>query len=373
MRELVAVRAPGSATFVELLQRTWDDGDALLPVDPRLPDPAFHQLIETLAPSVLVDEDGHRTRLRGGRPVEHGDALVVATSGSTGAPKGVIHTHTSVLASARASSARLGVDPDHDRWLGCLPVAHVGGLSVITRALLTGTALEVHPRFDPVAVDAAADRGATLISVVPTALARIDATRWRRLVVGGSAPPSDLPDNAVTSYGLTETGSACAYDGSPFDGVELRIADDGEIAVRGDVLLRAYRHDGGDRDPRDADGWFHTADAGRFEADGRLTVLGRLDDAIVTGGEKVWPEAVERVLAEAPGVAEVAVTGRPDPEWGQRVVALIVPADPAEPPLLDALREQVRALLPAYAAPRAVELVTSLPRTSLGKIRRREL
>jgi O-succinylbenzoic acid--CoA ligase len=373
VRELVGVLVPGCDAFVELLQRTWDDGDALLPLDPRLPRPAFHRLVETLAPSALVNEDGHRIRRRGGRPIEDGDALVVATSGSTGTPKGVIHTHASVLASARASSTRLGVDPAHDRWLACLPVAHVGGLSVITRALLTGTPLEAHPRFDPVAVEAAADRGATLISVVPTALARIDPSRWRRLVVGGSAPPADLPDNAVTSYGLTETGSACAYDGRPFDGVEVRIADDGEIAVRGEVLLRAYRHENGDRDPRDADGWFHTADAGRFEADGRLTVLGRLDDAIVTGGEKVWPEPVERILAEVPGVAEVAVVGRSDPEWGHRVVAVVVPAEVDRPPSLEALRDQVRALLPAYAAPRALELVTSLPRTSLGKIRRREL
>ncbi len=253
--------------------------------------------------------------------MEEGDALVVATSGSTGAPKGVVHTHASVAASARASSARLAVDPARDRWLGCLPLAHIGGLSVVTRAVLTGTPLELHPRFDAAAVDDAARRGATLVSVVPTALARIDAGGFRKLVVGGAAPPDRLPPNAVTSYGSTETGSACAYDGVALDGVELRLAPDGEIQVRGDVLLRAYR-DGSD--PRLADGWYPTGDHGRLDPDGRLEVDGRLDDLIITGGENVWPQAVEAVLAATPAVAEVAVVGRPDPEWGQQVVALVV-------------------------------------------------
>ena len=123
---------------------------------------------------------------------------------------------------------------------------------------------------------------------------------------------------------MTETGSACVYDGWPLDGVEVRVAATGELEVRGPMLLRAYR-DG--TDPKDADGWFATADAGSVGPDGRVVVHGRVDDAIVTGGEKVWPIPVERVLGRLPGIAEVAVVGRPDPEWGQRVVAVVVPVD----------------------------------------------
>ncbi len=130
---------PGGPAFVETLQRIWDRGDAVLPLDPRLPDPARDDLIAALRPGRLIDASGDETALAGGLAVEDGDAVVIATSGSTGTPKGVVHTHASVAASAAASSARLGVDPGRDRWLACLPLAHIGGLSVVIRALLTGT------------------------------------------------------------------------------------------------------------------------------------------------------------------------------------------------------------------------------------------
>ena len=361
---------PGGPDFVDLLRGIWDAGDAVLPVDPRLPGPARQQLLDALAPAAVVTPDGHRHPRPGGRPVEEGDALVVATSGSTGPPKGVVHTHASVAASAWASSARLEVDPTRDRWLGCLPLAHIGGLSVVTRALVTGTPLELHPRFDAAAVDDAARRGVTLVSVVPTALARIDPTGFRKLVVGGAAPPAELPPNAVTSYGSTETGSACVYDGVALDGVELDVDAAGQIRVRGDVLLRAYR-DGSD--PRDDQGWYATGDHGHLEPDGHLRVDGRIDELIITGGENVWPTPVERVLATAPGVAEVAVVGRADPEWGQAVVAVVVPRDPQSPPTLEDLRSVAKVELPAYAAPRRIELVDALPRTLLGKVRRHRI
>jgi o-succinylbenzoate---CoA ligase len=370
VRELVAVMVPGSPAFVDLLQRVWDDGDALLPLDPRLAGPARRRLLDALHPGWLIDPEGERHRRADGRATEEGDALVVATSGSTGPPKGVVHTHDSVAASARASSARLAVEPDRDRWLGCLPLAHIGGLSVVTQALLTGTPLELHAGFEAAAVDDAARRGATLVSVVPTALARIDPTGFRRLVVGGAAPPAGLPPNAVTSYGSTETGSACAYDGRALDGVELRVDPDGQVAVRGPVLLRAYR-DG--TDPRDGQGWFATGDHGHLDADGGLVVDGRLADLIITGGENVWPTPVEQLLAQVPGVAEVAVIGRPDPEWGQRVVAVVVATDPDRPPTLDLLRTAVKAELAAFAAPRQLDLVDALPRTLLGKVERHRL
>jgi O-succinylbenzoic acid--CoA ligase len=284
-----------------------------------------------------------------------------------------------VAASAAASSARLGVDPDRDRWLACLPLAHVGGLSVVTRALHTGTPLVVHDRFDAAAVEASA-RGAapvTLVSLVATALRRLDPSVFRRVVLGGSAMPAGLPDNAVTTYGMTETGSGVVYGeapfdgtGTPLDGVEVRVVD-GEVRLRGPMLLRAYR-DG--TDPRDAEGWLRTGDAGTWDPDaGRLRVFGRTGDLVITGGENVWPAAVERVLARHPAVAEVAVTGEPDPEWGQRVVAIVVPADGAEPPTLDALRDAAKAELPAYAAPRRLVLAGALPRTGLGKVARAAL
>lgn len=340
--------------FADRLLRAWDAGDAVLPLDPRLPAPARR---DVLAAAGLDHE------------VEPGDALVMITSGTTGAPKAAVLTHDAVRASALATTARLQVDPSSDRWLACLPLSHVGGLSVITRALITGTPLTFHPRFDPAAVDEAAAAGCTLTSVVPTALARIDPTRFRAILVGGQAPPVDRPANVIATYGMTETGSGIVYDGHPLDGVELRISAGGEIEVRAPMTLRAYR-DG--TDPKHPDGWLPTGDLGDLD-DGRLRVHGRRGDLIITGGENVWPTAVEAALATHPGVQDVAVSGRSDPEWGQRVVATIVPADPAAPPSLDDLRAWARQTLPAFAAPREVVLASTISRTPSGKVRRAPL
>jgi O-succinylbenzoic acid--CoA ligase len=341
VRRLVPLPADGAPAFVTALQRAWDDGDAVLPVDPRLPRAAADALVEAMR----VDE-----------PVDDGDALVVATSGTTGAPKGVVLTHDAVRASAVATSARLGVDPERDRWLSVLPLSHVGGLGVVTRALVTGTPLT----FDP------DDPAATLVSMVATQVRRSDVTRFRWVVVGGAAPPSDLPANTVTTYGMTETGSGVVYDGAPLDGVEVRERD-GVLELRGPMLLRAYR-DG--IDPKDADGWLRTGDAGAV-VDGTVVVHGRIGDVIVTGGEKVWPDPVEAVLRDVPGVADVAVAGVADEEWGQRVVAFVVAGDVT--PTLDELRDAVKAILPAYAAPKDLVLVDVLPRTAIGKVQRAAL
>lgn len=374
MHELVAVALPAGPSFVDVLDRVWADGDAVLPVDLRLPPPGRAALFEAMGPSRLIEgegeDHGHESELDGGYPTEDGDALVVPTSGSTGRPKGVVHTHDSLQASARSTSRALDVDPQRDAWLCCLPLSHIAGLAVILRAKWAGIPLEIHPRFDATAVQAAArERGATLTSLVPTALARIDPSLFRRIIVGGSAPPTDRPANTVASYGMTETGSAVVFDGWPLDDVELRIVD-GEIQVRGPMVLRAYR-DG--TDPRTPEGWLPTGDAGSLDADGRLEVQGRRGDLIITGGENVWPAPVERILAARPEVAEVAVVGRPDPEWGQVVTAIVVPTDAATPPSLDALRQAVKEQLHPYAAPRRLELVASLPRSSLGKVLRSQL
>jgi O-succinylbenzoic acid--CoA ligase len=356
VRRLVPLQLPGGLSFVEALQRAWDDGDAVVPIDTRLPPPAVDRLLA----SMRLEE-----------PIEDGDALVVATSGTSGEPKGVVLTHDAIAASARATSDRLAVDPRSDRWLACLPLAHVGGLSVVTRALATGTPLVVHDGFDAAAVEhAATDEGVTLVSLVGTAVRRIDASPFRVIVLGGATPPQDLPPNAVTTYGMTETGSGVVYDGVPLDGVEVRAATSGEILIRGAMLLRTYR-DG--TDPKDADGWFATGDLGEFDASGRLRVFGRAGDLIITGGENVWPEPVEAILANQAGVADVAVVSRPDDEWGQRVVAVVVPTDRTRPPSLDALRAAVKELIGPWAAPRDLELVESIPRTALGKVRRRDL
>jgi len=370
VRRLVALDLPAGAAFVDALRGAHDEGDAVFPIDRRLAAPARARLLRAMAPAALVDEEGSHP-LEGGLPVEEGDALVVATSGTTGEPKGVVLTHDAVQASARATSARLRVDPAHDRWLACLPLAHVGGLSVITRALATGTALEVHDGFSPERVLDACRRGATLVSLVPTALGRLGraAEGFRSVVLGGSAPPAALPPNAHVTYGLTETGSGLVYDGLPLDGVEVAIGAEGEIALRGPMLLRAYR-DGAD--PRDHDGWLHTRDAGGLTADGRLEVYGRLDECVNSGGEKIWPQAVEAVLARHPALREVAVAGLPDAEWGERLVALAV-LSPGASVRLGELRDLVREELGPTQAPKELFLVEALPRTAIGKIARGEL
>jgi O-succinylbenzoic acid--CoA ligase len=373
MNRLVALAMPGGPGFVEELIRAWDDSDAVLPVDLRLAPPARARLLQLMAPAVLVDETGIRHTLDGVVPTESTDALVMATSGTTGDPKGVVLTHEALAASARATSTRLGVDPTTDRWWACLPLAHIGGLSVVTRSLLGGVGCEVVGGFSGEGAVEALERGATLTALVPTALGRLDpavAGRFRQIVLGGQAPPPDLPANVVTTYGLTETASGIVYNRLPLTGVGVRI-EDGEILVRGPMLLRCYR-DG--TDPKDADGWFRTGDAGSIGADGQLSVHGRIAELVITGGENVWPSAVEAIVRTHSAVLDVAVGGVADAEWGERVCAYVVVGGEVEAGVLLAeLRELVSAELAAFAAPREVVVVPHIPRTALGKVRREAL
>ncbi|HEV3213679.1 MAG TPA: AMP-binding protein [Acidimicrobiales bacterium] len=371
MPELVAIDGAQGPSLPAALERIWARGDAACVLDDRLEGVARAAQLAVLAPTRLLDADGHEVRLDG-RGVEAGDALVIATSGSTAAPRAAVLTHAAVAASALATSARLAVEPSSDRWLCCLPCAHVGGSSVVTRALLSGTPVEVHRRFDPRAVAAAARGGATLVSLVATALRRVaDPLSFRAIVLGGAATPAEVPQNVVSTWGLTETGSGVVYDGRPLDGVTVAVVE-GELYVRGPMLARGYR-DGTVIDALGPDGergWLATGDAGAV-VDGVVEVFGRLGDVINTGGEKVWPADVERVLLAHPAVAEAAVWKRADTTWGERVVAWVVPC--GAPPTLDEVRAHVAGALPPWAAPKELVVVAALPRTASGKVTRRAL
>ncbi len=366
MHSLVALDLAGGPGFVDALLRVWDNGDAAAPIDQRLSSDAKRRVVKQLEASVVVDAAEEHS-VDGGTPVEPGDALVVATSGSSGEPKGVVLTHDAVAASAAATSDRLGVSAS-DHWLACLPLSHVGGLSVVTRALAVGTELTVTAGFDADEVAAAVANGANLVSLVPATLDRVDASVFRTIVLGGSSIPVDRPSNTVATYGMTETGSGVVYDGLALDGVDVRVVHR-EIQLRCPMLLRCYR-DG--TNPRIEGGWFPTGDFGRL-VDGRLYVDGRADAVIITGGENVWPEPVEAVLKTHAAVDDVAVLGRADPEWGERVVALLVVAPDSTAPLLADVRDHVKAELPAWCAPQELHVVKSLPRTAIGKLQRGRL
>jgi len=373
--------------FVDALRAIWDTGDAAAPLDSRLPLAARTAMLEALRPTRIVGSDGEQHAVPDGIGVDEGDALVVATSGTSGHPKGVVLSHDAVAASAWATSNRLGIDPVRHAWLACLPLAHIGGLSVVTRSIVTSTPLVAMPGFDAEVVEAAGRSGrVSHVALVATALGRIDPSVFTCVLLGGSKAPDDLPPNVVSTYGMTETGSGVVYDGQPLEGVEIAVrplptsgtaepegGTAGEILIRAPMLFSRYRDDGDGRvaGPDGTTTWFATGDAGHIDPEGRLVVSGRIDDVITTGAEKVWPDLVERVLIAHPGVAEVAVWKRDDPEWGERVVAWVVPSDDA--PSLEELRQIVADSIAPWAAPKELVIVDDLPRTAAGKVRRREL
>ncbi len=372
MRPLVALDLPGGPAFLRSLAHCLEDGEAFAPIDQRLSGPARQRVLSVLRPTDIIDELGERHHLQGGEPVEDGDLVVVTTSGTTGEPKGVILTEAAVLASAKATSARLNVEPTTDHWLCSLPLNHVGGLSVVLRALLTETAITLLSGFDAQLIGEALDQGASLTSLVPTTLARLgrsQSDRFRKVLLGGSAMPPNLPTNVVTTYGMTESGSGVIYDRQPLDGVEIKIRYDGEITLRCPMLLRAYRNG---VDPKDGEGFFHTGDIGSLNEQGELTVFGRSDELIISGGENIWPMAIEQLLDDTPGINQIGVTGIDDPEWGQSVVAIVV-KDPSIEINLARLNEQCRSAIGPWAVIRKIITVENLPRTSIGKLDRKRL
>jgi O-succinylbenzoic acid--CoA ligase len=337
---------------------------------------------------------------------------IIYTSGTTGQPKGAMLTVGNFWWSAIGSALNLGTHAD-DRWLACLPLFHVGGLSIVVRAAIYGIAAVVLDGFDVAAVHAAIDDDrVTIVSVVAVMLQRmLDArgdqpypSSLRCVLLGGGPAPRPLLERCVLAqvpvvqtYGLTETCSQVATlapeearrrPGSAGkalypnvlriaapSGSEARDGDVGEILVRGPIVMQGYAGQPAATARTIVDGWLRTGDLGRIDADGYLYVIDRRDDLIVTGGENVYPAEVESVLLSHRSIVEAAVVGMADATWGQRVVAVVrldgLPATDVDATALLAL---CRSRLAGYKVPREIRLVTEpLPRTASGKLRRAAL
>jgi len=372
----VALALPGGVDFLIAFHGCLLAGAVPVPIDLRLTEA---ERVQRLAGAeVVVSEPLSRTppnirvAANGDRP-----AAVMHTSGTTGGPKPVVLSQVNFLASAFGSAVALGLDP-HERWLCPMPLTHVGGLSIPIRSAIYATTAVVHGRFHTDAVMRELmdpGRGITLVSLVPTMLARLleaglqnpPTLRWA-LLGGGPIAPA-LLQSAQTAgvpvaptYGMTEACSQIATFGWPLAGIEIRTSSD-EVLVRGAIVAAGALAD---------DGWLHTGDLGRFDERGRLVIIGRKVDTIVTGGENVAPAEVEATLLEHPAVADAAVHPHADPEWGEAVVATVVLRDgaSAEP---DELRAHCAARLAGFKVPKAVQFADRLPRTPSGKLLRRQL
>jgi len=339
-----------------------DSGDAFCVLDQRLSLRRRDEELTWLGATEILDASGRRTR-REGQLVDDEIGLVMLTSGSSGQPKAAELSWAALRASAdlTQSTLRGATSPV---WFPALPANHIGGLAVLLRAILSDAWLLWG---DAEEIEQAPRRGATHVSMVRTQLARFDVSGFYRVLLGGAPPPGELPDNVITTWGMTETGSGVVYDGVALPGVEIA-AVNGELCVRTPTLFRSYRSAARPRvtGPDGHSDWFPTGDGGDV-IEGRVIVRGRLGFVINTGGEKLWPEDLEAVLSSLEGINDVAVTGVDDPEWGQRVVALVV-SDGS--PLDDAIRAAANDRLGPWAKPKEIRYVTAIPRTSNGKIRR---
>ena len=322
---------------------------------------------------------------------------IIHTSGTTGRPRGAVLTYGNFWASAAGSAFNLGVSPD-DRWLACMPLFHVGGLSILLRSAIAGTAAIIHPGFDAAAVaEAIHSQRVTLVSVVATMLQRVldadprDAPATLRVVlVGGGPVPAPLLERAmarafpvIQTYGLTESASQVATlapadaahrlgsAGMPLITTRVRIdappGEPGEILVAGPVVMKGYFNDPESTERALRDGWLHTGDIGRLDPDGFLYMLDRRDDLIISGGENVYPAEVEAVILAHPAVEFAAVVGLPDEQWGQVVTAAVVVRSGHS---LEGLDAHIRERLAGYKVPRRIVPLDELPATANGKIQR---
>jgi O-succinylbenzoic acid--CoA ligase len=365
--------APGE-DFCVALHATLRLGAVAVPVDVRLS--AEEQVAIARGAATVVDGPLRGEQDRGARLLGRHDldaaAIVVHTSGTSGEPRPVPLTYGNWLWSALGCGVALGVDPE-ERWLCALPLSHVGGLSIVLRSAIYGTTAIVHERFDTERMLGELMRpdGPTLVSVVPTTLRRLldaglrfpPSLRWA--LVGGAPIPAELVGRAAaagvpvaTTYGLTEACSQVTTLGAPLFCTDVRLGPDHEILVSGPTVAPG------------SGPVLHTGDLGVWNADGALHVTGRKAETIVTGGENVAPAEVEAVLEAHPAVIEAAVHGRPDPEWGEAVVATVVARGAIAP---EELRAHCAARLAAFKVPKAITFTDALPRTASGKLLRRAL
>ena len=315
--------------------------------------------------------------------------LIIATSGSEGLPRAVLLGDAQLDAAAAAANVCLGLRAG-DLWLNCLPLYHIGGQSILWRCARAGATVVLHEGFAAEMVARDLNRlPVTHISLVPAMLARLldlgiaPPATLRGVLIGGAALSAALHQRASAagwrlhvSYGMSETAAQVATfrpDDSPWreglvgramPGHEIRIGDDGRIRIRGPQVMTGYL-DGSGLDP---DGWLTTGDLGKLDAEGQLTVLGRADDMLISGGRNIHPQEIESCLAGCPGVIDIAVTGLPDPVWGDLVVALVVGSIDH-----DALLAHARRHLPSAAVPRRVQILERLPRNATGKLERATL
>lgn len=359
-RDLVALRWPLAADLPAVLTALWDEGAAVLPIPFDLPEPELRTIVARMRPTRLLETD-RDVPLDDGLPVSSDTELVVLTSGTTGAPKGVELSRSALRTAARTTCSHLECDPG-DRWLCTVPLTRIAGLSILARSEFLDSDPLILESFDPRAVDA--DDTCAYISLVPTMLyrlleSRIDLARFKAVLLGGAAAAPELIERAIAAgativrtYGMTETCGGVVYDGRPLDGVEVRVDEDDVVHLRSSSVMNRYRLDEDMTARALRDGWYRTGDVGRWNGL-ELQIDGREDDAIVTGGEKVFPDEVERALLTHPRVRTARVFAEPDEEWGQRVVARVSAGTEIDP---ESIRAFLKARLARHKVPSRVEL-----------------
>lgn len=365
MQSLLALDLPLGAQLEHAIRQCVEQRQAFCILDQRVSRQRQDaELISLGATAVLTG--GERMVRSSGRQVDNDIGLVMLTSGSSGEPKAAELSWDALAASAVMTQKSLR-DVSAPVWYPVLPANHIGGLAVILRAIFDDATLLWG---DAKGIDEAPRHGATHIALVRTQLVRHDVTQYEKVLLGGARPPSVLGENFISTWGMTETGSGVVYDGRALEGVDIASID-GQIAVRTPTLFRSYRTMARPRilGPDGSDDWFPTGDAGEVQ-NGRVSIRGRLGYVINTGGEKLWPEDLEAIIAAIPGVTDVAVTGVDDEVWGQRVVALVVSNVTG---LETAIGAAASERIGPWAKPKETRFVDAIPRTSNRKIRRAAL